>query len=401
MGTGFKDITIGAAQSSAFGTIETAELTPVVQADWTLGILTRVGTATASGTGAVADSNAGRLRLQSGTASGGYAHWISELPIQYREGQGVTTRFTVAFGTAIANNIQFAGVGTLVSNAPYDGYGFMANGSSYGIGYYRAGVLSHVAQASWSVNPNPFTLTSTNLQVCQIKYPFLGAGDITFWLQNPTTAAWNLVHVIEYAGSSTAIQITNPILNGLYITRNAAVVANTTMYGGSFSAFVSGAYSYATSPNWATDSNKSSITTETNLLSIRNATTVNGVTNRAVIRINSISFGSSAASGIANLRLKTGVTLGGSPAFTPISGSTADNGVTLTSAQSISSVDTAGTTVTGGTYIHGIAIDNPSNALIDLTPLNIILPPGRTLTFSGFSSATATQTVTVNITEDV
>lgn len=149
------------------------------------------------------------------------------------------------------------------------------------------------------------------------------------------------------------------------------------------------------------DNNKSTITTETNILSIRNATTYNGVTNRSLIRMSFISGGVSAANGVHVIRFKIGATLGGSPSFTTISGTSADDGVTITSGNSVASYDTAGTTVTGGMYIGGIAGDNPNSFEVDLERYNLFIQPGQTLTISGFSSVSSTIGVCLNWSEDL
>lgn len=75
-------------------------------------------------------------------------------------------------------------------------------------------------------------------------------------------------------------------------------------------------------------------------------------------------------------------TLGGVPAYTTINGTTADNGVTITSGNSAVSYDVAGTTITGGTKIFTVTVDNPNSTVIDLIPYEIYLPATETLTIS-------------------
>lgn len=100
-------------------------------------------------------------------------------------------------------------------------------------------------------------------------------------------------------------------------------------------------------------------------------------------------------------RFKMGATLGGTPAYTPISGSTADNGVTITSGNSIASFDIAGTTVTGGRKSFNVVADNPNSGYVDLEHLDLIIAPGEILTISGFSTISATIGVGINFSEDI
>lgn len=402
------NINFNLANQSAFGTLETAELTPVVQGDWVYGINTQIwSTPVVSGTGATVDTDSSRLRIQSGTASNGYAYIVSRSPVRYRAGEGTLFRITPLFTTGVANNIQLWGMGTISANAPYDGYFFGYNGTSFGIAHYIRGSATWTAQGSWNGDKvdgsagSSFTWDKTKGTPVMVKYPYLGFGDIFFYVQNPTTGSWINVHTIRYANTVATTQLANPSLHIMGFTLNSGNTTNVTMYSGSVGAFISGVRSFIGNPRWGMDNNKASITTETNILSIRNATTYNGVANRGMIRLSFVTFAASAANGIAALRFKVGVTLGGTPAFTPISGSTADNGVTITSGNSIASYDTAGTTVTGGTYIGGLICDNPNTTDVGLEQYNVFIAPGETLTLSGFSTISSTIGVCLNWSEDI
>jgi hypothetical protein len=263
---------------------------------------------------------------------------------------------------------------------------------------------THTAQASWNGDKcmsgdGSFVYDPTLGTPAMIKYPYLGYGNIQFYLQNPDTSRWVLVHTIKYANSKTTTQLSNPNLYFLNYTANSGNTTNRTMYVGSYGVFLSGARSYIGNPQWGVDNNKASITTETNIVSIKNCTSYNGNPNRGLIRINSISIGSSIATGVVVLRIKSGVTLGGVPAYTARDGTTADNGVTITAGNSIASFDVAGTTITGGKYIFNVTAMNGSST-IDVTPFEIFIAPGEVLTFSAFSTSVTTIGVSINWSED-
>lgn len=406
-GTQITKVLFDASNMSAFGTLETAELTPIIQTDFVYGLNTQIWqTATVSGTGATVDTNTARLRVQSGTGSANYAYILSRRPVRYRAGQGTVARFTTVFTAGVANNIQIMGMGTIVTNAPYDGFFFGYNGTDFGIVHYNRGTPTWTNQADWNGDKcdgstgSAFTWNPAMGIPVMIKYPYLGYGDIEFYAQTPTTSRWTLCHVIRYANTTTTTELSNPTLNFMAFTLNSGNTTNQTMYCGSVGVFLSGVRSFIGNPKEAADNNKSTITTETNLLSIRNCTTYNGTANRGLIRLNSVSFGSSSATGVAVMRFKIGATLGGTPSFAAKDGTTADAGVTITNGNSISSVDTAGTTVTGGTYIYNLTTIN-GGITMDLTPYEIYIAPSETLTISGFSSVSSTLGVSVNWTEDI
>lgn len=378
-------------QLSAFGTLETAELEPSVQLDFVYGINTQTGVSTTSN--GTVDTNGGRLRLQSTTNTAGSAIFRSRRIIRYRAGQGITARFTAAFTTGKANSTQIVGVGSSAN-----GYFFGYNGTSFGILHRNGGSDTWVAEANW--NGTPINWTKTYGRPLMIKYPYLGYGNVKFYVQDNETSEWVLVHTIRYADTTATMQLTNPNMYFYAQSLNADNNTNMIVYVGSVGIFISGKRSYISSPKWAMDSSKSSVTTEVNLLTLQNAATYNGVANQSLIRLQSISVSCSAASGIATFRLKMGATVGGSPSYTAINGTLADAGATLTSANSIASYDTAGTTIADGTMIFSISIDNPDSTLIDLDSYNIFVAPGEKLTISAYSSATATVGVSVNWVED-
>lgn len=396
-----QNIKFNPANQSAFGTLETAELTPVLQGDFVYGLNTQIWQAgVVSGTGATVDTDAARLRIQSGTNSAGFAYILTRRPIKYRAGQGSVVRMTPIFSAGVANNIQLFGVGALSSGTPFDGYYFGYNGTSFGIAHYIRGTPTWTPQASWNGSLG-FTYNPLLGYPMMIKYPFLGYGDILFFIQNPTTGSFEVAHTIQYAGTVATTQLSNPTMYLMGFTLNSGNTTNKTIYCGSYGAFISGERSFIGNPKWSMNNNKNSITTETNILTLRNATTYNTVSNRSLIRLQSITVSSSAASGIGTFRIKLGATLGGSPSYTTINGTTADSGVTITSGNSTASYDTAGTTVTGGSMLWSAVVDNPGTTYIDLEGADIVIAPGEILTFSAESSNSSQMAVAVNWSEDI
>ncbi len=391
---------------SPFGDLVTAPITPLIQMDWVYGINTQTGVSTVAN-GGTADTSNGRLRLQTSTATNGSAIFRSRRPARYRPGQGIIARFTPVFTTGVADSTQLMGPGT-----DTDGYFFGYNGTAKGIlhrnPYGSPATDTWIPQTDWNGDKcdgsgaSGFNWNPTYGTPAMVRYPFLGYGDISFWLQDTTTARWILCHTIRYANTTAALQLGNPSLFFYSQVLNSGNNTNLTAYCGSVGFFLCGERAFVSSPRWAADNNKSGITAETNILSLRNATTYNGVTNRALIRLTQVSVGSQAAAGTYVLRLRIGATIGGVPAFTPVGGATADNGATITSGNSITSVDTAGTTATAGTYIFNISGPNAGGGgLTDLTPYNLFIAPGEILTASVFSTNNTAVTVSLNWQEDI
>lgn len=392
-------VSLGGSNVSAFGDIVTVNPNPNVQLDFVYGINSQTGLATTANSATV-DTNASRLRLQSGTNSAGAATFNSVRIARYRSGEGMRARFTCVFVNNAASSTQVIGVGNTQM-----GYFFGYNGTAFGISRRNGGSDNWVAQASWNgdkcdgTGASGFNWNPTLGNIVQIQYAYLGYGNISFWVQNPVTSQFILCHTIQYANSSTSTSVSAPSFPFYANITNAGNTTNLTMYCGSVSVCVTGELEYL-GAQWGIDSLKNTITTEANLLNIRNCTTYNTVTNTGIIRLRSISAATDNGNGLATIRLKKGVTIGGSPSFTTINGSTADAGVTITSGNSIASYDVAGTG-TSGTLIFNLCLARNSNNTVDLTPYKIYINPAETLTVTGFSAVSSSLQVALNWNEDV
>jgi hypothetical protein len=389
---------IGGSNVSAFGDLIAVDNTPVIQLDFIYGINSQTGTSSVVTTGTV-DTSLSRLRLQTGVGAAGSAVFQSQRIAKYRPGQGMTARFTAVWVSSAASSTQVIGVGNSQM-----GYFFGYNGTAFGINIRKGGGDSWTAQTAWNgdkcdgTGASGFNWDKTLGNVMMIRYPFLGYGTITFWVQNPVTAAWILCHTIQYPNSSALVQIENASIPFYANVVNTGSTTNLTMYCGSVGVFISGQQDYL-GAQWGIDSLKNTITAEANLLNIRNCTTYNTVTNTGIIRLRSISAATDNGNGIATVRLKKGVTIGGVPVFTTINGTTADSGVTITSGNSIASYDVAGTG-TSGTMIFNLCLARNTNNTVDLTPYKIYINPAETLTVTAFSAASASIQVALNWNED-
>jgi hypothetical protein len=168
---------------------------------------------------------------------------------------------------------------------------------------------------------------------------------------------------------------------------------------GSVGVFLNGKQVYLGPQNGANNS-KSGVTTETNIIAIRNCTTYNGIVNTGVLRLRSLSFANDGGNTLGLLRVIKGTQPGGTPVFTPIDGATADNGFTITGGESIASFDVAGTTGTGGYTAFNTLTARLESKEIGLTEYDLFISPGETAIFAASAGVTSSFGVAINWNED-
>ncbi len=120
---------ISASETSktAFGEVPIAELTPIVQLQFSYNINTLLINSRANQSGAVTQAS-NMAHLSSGAAANSSAEILSRVPIKYNPGQGGLARFTGVFTTGVVNSTQIIGIGD-----SGDGYFFGYNGTVFGV----------------------------------------------------------------------------------------------------------------------------------------------------------------------------------------------------------------------------------------------------------------------------
>lgn len=403
-------VVTAAEPSTAFGSLDVSQDTPTCQVDFIYGInlLLTSNTTASGGTIGWYDGMANVATVATVSSS---ASLLSQRYVRYRPGEGVKGRFTAMFTTGLAGNTQLAGLAAGTVDGMFWGY----NGTSFGIMYRNRSVDTWIPQASWNIDPmmgGTFSgqiLNPTKLNVYQIKFQYLGGGDMFFHVLNSYTGRFNIVHVIRNANTATQTNFRNPSMNMLWTTYNSvSSTAVCKVSGGSCALFVEGIRTFL-GPLQSEDGYLTATPnlTLTSALAIRNATTFNGIQNRAFVHLRSMSIainGGSTAT-IVILRLIKNYT-SGPTVFNPLNGTTANQGVTITAGQScVSSNVTAPTgyvTVSGGTQIFSTTVSATSSGIIDLTPYDISIFPGDTVSFAAYGTAsTPLVGVTVVWSEDI
>jgi len=374
-----------------FGEIITANLTPVVAGDFVYGINSNTIASVLTGSGTATSAN--QMGVASTTAAATSTAMIKSAKVaKYRPGQGVQARFTAMFTTGAANSTQIAGM----MNSTVDAFGFGYNGAAFGVLWRRNSSDTWVARASWNLDvcdgtgDSGFTIDPTKLNIYRIQMGYLGAFGAIMSVLNSVNGQWVDVHQFVFVNTTTTPHVTNPTMHFAIYAANAANTTNIAVSCASFFMGIEGERR-GLGGTYGISSFKSIGTTQNNVITVRNNTTINSVTNRSMLRLRSLSV-STAASVPVIFQLLKNTTLGGSPSYTNVDAT-----------NSLAAYDTAGTTVTGGNQVFNCAIGANGNQFSDLTEFDIFLLPGETLTVSAasISGAASNQVVALNWNEDV
>ena len=359
----------------AFGNLATTQLTPIIQLQFPYVINTDAVKTTVTGSGAVSQSSPFAV-VSTTAATNSSASVESKGNLHYRTGQGGLCMFTAIFTAGIAGSVQEVGLGSSV-----DGFFFGFNGASFGINKRSNSADGYIPQSSWNKDKmdgtgrSGMTLVPTNGNVYKIQYQWLGFGAINFYIENPDTGQFVIVHQIQYANNFTVTSVINPSMPLSFKASNTTNNTNIAIKVPSIACFVEGTLSNFGLLN--SINNAKSATTQLNILTIRVNATFGGIVNRKFVIPLFLSIANTSnADATFKIILNTG--LGGSPSYTNISTNT-----------SVVSYDTAGTTITGGRAIATYYLNGNSDAQINIENLNFRLNPSDILTISATSSGAA------------
>lgn len=135
-------------------------------------------------------------------------------------------------------------------------------------------------KAQWNVNPD-IDIDPTLGNVYQIQLQYLGFGGIKFFVEDPETARFELVHIIKYANTSTLPSVKNPIFRMGWAARNSGNTSDLTIQGASGAIFVEGNIFFDGLQLGSCHTALGVGATRTNILAIKNRLTFNGTANRA------------------------------------------------------------------------------------------------------------------------
>lgn len=246
-----------------------------------------------------------------------------------------------------------------------------------------------IAQTDWNVNTRA-DLDPTKGNVYQINYQYLGYGNIYFFIENPDSGRFELVHVLKFANKNTQTSVGNPSFHlGLYAT-NITNTSNIAVYSASIAAFVQGFESKTRNPRAFKSSKTISSGVLTNLLTIRNKRVLNGTINQIEIEPYFISISSEAVKNVI-IEVYTSPSVAGAANFQDV-----ESGL-------VAEIDADGGEVSGGTLMLATAVGPSGSTVINLTDIRLRIPPTLTFTIAArlTSGAAAVVTATATWYEDV
>ncbi len=357
--------------TSAFGDIATTSASPRIQLQFPYNINYAEVSVSVTNSGTVYHSQP--FAVCSVTVANSSAQFSSLNNLHYRTGQGGLADFTAIYTLGTTGSTQLVGLGDT-----RDGFFIGYNATVFSINRRDNGADSWIPQSSWNADPlngtgsSLMTLDPTKGNVYRIQYQWLGFGSINFFIENPITASFFLIHRIQYPNAFTVTSVFNPSLPLTVYAANTTNASPILLKVPSMAAFVEGTLINTGLLNSALNNSKAGVTTAgTAVLTIKNKPVFNGITNRKFVQPLRISLAVTTNDRDCLFNLTLNPTLGGTPSYTDISTNT-----------SVVSYDVAGTTVTGGRVLATFYVDAGLSDTIDITDLNIILNTADILTIS-------------------
>lgn len=271
-------------QKTAFDELLVAETVPRVQLQFPYNINLDLVTISTSGTGIVTQANTKAI-LQTSANSNSYAKLESKRTLKYNPGQGALARFTAVFTPGISGSSQLIGIGD-----DLDGFFVGCIDETFGVLRRHDGAEFWVPQTNWNgdlANGNNVLplIDFTKGNVFQIRYQWLGYGAIKYYIENPINGKLILIHTIRYANTYIDTSIHNPTLPLYAKVENTTNTTNIQLNTSSMGAFIEGRDEHTASSLIKSKSNtKSGITTENNILTVRNKSIYHSIINRVRIK---------------------------------------------------------------------------------------------------------------------
>ena len=345
-------------------------------------------TSAVTGSGVVEHNGTNFMRVRAGTgAAAGTAKATSVDTVRYRTGHDIYVYFTCYFSAPAANGKQYIGLLDAV-----DGVAIGYNGTNFGTLYRSGGADVFKTQSGFNKNTmlaesfgdgSGYVLDPSKVNLYRINLGYLGIAPIIFEVYGGTDFGWIPFHVMEFTNQQTTTHLQNPILPmrvEVESTGNAVLDIHTPSWnaGVLIDRQDEKADRFQTARN-----SKTSVSTETNIFTLKNLATFQGKVNHIVSELISISASADGAKNVI-VYFKKNATLGGSPSYANID-----------AVNSVMQIDTAGTTVTGGTLMYALELAKVESKVLNLFDAHIKILPGETLTVSASSAAASDISITV------
>lgn len=318
--------------------------------------------------------------------------------VRYEPGQGLVARFTGLFQQStktapdLAPMTQYLGVGNgvistrTVTNFLGFGYinqGLASNTDNFGIIYIRNGVRAFYPHTSWNIDKADGTyqlpaIDLTKIQVYQINVQYLGAGAITFYMENSSTGLFLPVHQLTFNTGTTTSLTFSELGFIMYSKPEAGCVPtfNTDYIGcGSFAIGIDGPIIDPIDRYCVSSSKSILAATNTHVFSVRCDSTWFSVDNHIPLIIDTLSFSCSGAKPVSffiyrNATITTPTFVANYPTLVPMSS------------------DTVGTfsAIGSGQIVYASNVGKDGNADISLMKYNLMAQPGDVFSVVAYSA---------------
>jgi hypothetical protein len=246
-------------------------------------------------------------------------------------------------------------------------------------------LVEEIPASQWNYKSNlVWTLNETKINIAFIKFQYLWAWPINFYVEDPVTQKVVLVHQIKYAWLNTTPSIYNPNFHFTAYVNNGAVASETTLKTASVWFFVEWKTEFweLHQPQFSSWTiTKAWVTAEIPLFTIRNKALYASKTNfiDIILELVSISIEASSANNQWTIRLIRNATLTGV--------SYAD----INATNSVIELDTSATVFSWWRELMSLQLANKNDRIFqDLTNLKTLLNPNDSITIwvSSVNSAT-------------
>lgn len=282
-------------------------------------------------------------------------------------------------------------VSALSDGAKSGSYSFSSGTATGSIAQNTAGATKtsdFIKQANWNVNTASW-LDPSKGNVYQIKYQYLGFGNIKFFIEDPTRGEFVLVHNIEFPNANTTPNLGNPSMRcGMYCV-SLGSTTDLVVKSGSMSAFLQSKPVNTRNPR-AEKNTQSVSSTFTNVLTIRNRRTYNSLINQVEIEPSFLSLASeSSKNTVFELRTTTDTNV--------------EQNFTNVGNNLVADVDKTSVAITAGSLLTSFTLSPGGTKDVNLTDLRIRIPPTLHLCILARVTGGASAAVTAALTwyEDV
>lgn len=282
------------ATNTAFGEAVVAQNTDQINVQFQYNISNYDVKKATAGTGSVAHSQ-GVASLFSGTGVGS-ATIESRASVRYVTGHQCQAHFTEAFGNPEVNTKQRHGLFD-AQNGVAVGY----SGTAFGVFIYRGGVETFIPQSSFNFDKadgsgtSGFVLNPQALNIYWIAYGWLGIYPPSVSVYGGKDIGWVCLHVYDQIGTTNSPHILDPTLPvTVSIARTAGTGANIEMRTCSWRAGIVGNLPKGSLIDRAfvrvVEQKSVSANTLTPVITLKNKTTFNGLTNHVQVRYATVSL---------------------------------------------------------------------------------------------------------------